>query len=41
MLTSRTDQLRVGRRLTLAGDAPLKTHEDAYRVFVDREASNV
>lgn len=37
VLESRTDPLRVGKVMYLAQECPLKTFEDAYRVFVDTE----
>lgn len=37
VLESRSDPLRVGKVMTLAQECPLKTFEDAYRVFVDTE----
>lgn len=37
VIESRSDPLRVGKVMYLAQECPLKTFEDAYRVFVDME----
>lgn len=37
VVSSVADPMRVGRRMVLAQEAPLKTFEDAYRIFIDRE----